>query len=103
MHTAYTEGRLNENSIVRMRDVLDAVLEWIPEWEQRTSYAGGPIFNVGDIPPSLKEVPAPEPENLMDFIADRDAAIRLAFPHPARVAAGAPPASSYRAGRRSAG
>lgn len=50
VHTAFTEGRLGENSIVRMRDVLEAVLEWIPEWERRTTYRGGPgIVNVGCI------------------------------------------------------
>jgi acetylornithine deacetylase/succinyl-diaminopimelate desuccinylase-like protein len=48
MHTAYTEGRLGENSIIRMHDVLAAVREWIPEWERRTTYAGGPgIVNIG--------------------------------------------------------
>ena len=30
IHTAFSGGRSEENSIVRMRDVLDAVLEWIP-------------------------------------------------------------------------
>jgi acetylornithine deacetylase len=33
VHTAFSEGRRGENSIVRMRDVLEAVLEWIPTWE----------------------------------------------------------------------
>ena len=33
IHTAFSEGKRGENSIVRMRDVLDAVLEWIPTWE----------------------------------------------------------------------
>jgi acetylornithine deacetylase/succinyl-diaminopimelate desuccinylase-like protein len=48
IHTAFSEGRLPENSIVRMRDVLDAVVDWIPAWEERTSYGGGPgIVNVG--------------------------------------------------------
>jgi acetylornithine deacetylase len=40
VHTAFSEGRLPENSIVRMRDVLDAVLEWIPSWEERAAYGG---------------------------------------------------------------
>ena len=31
IHTAFSSGRLEENSIVRMRDVLDRVLEWLPE------------------------------------------------------------------------
>ena len=30
IHTAFTEGKRDENSILRMREVLDAVLEWIP-------------------------------------------------------------------------
>jgi acetylornithine deacetylase len=48
IHTAFSESRLPENSIVRMRDVLDAVIEWIPEWEARTAYDGSPgIVNIG--------------------------------------------------------
>jgi len=34
IHTAFTVGRRDRNSILRMRDVLDAVLEWIPTWEE---------------------------------------------------------------------
>ncbi len=50
MHTAFSEGRLPQNSIVRMRDVLDAVLEWAPSWEERASYRGRRgIVNVGAI------------------------------------------------------
>src|SRR5262249_16522118 len=33
IHTAFTEGKRDLNSILRMREVLDAVLEWIPTWE----------------------------------------------------------------------
>lgn len=33
IHTAFSEGKREQNSIVRMRDVLEAVLEWIPTWE----------------------------------------------------------------------
>jgi acetylornithine deacetylase len=40
VHTAFFEGRMEENSIVRMQDVLAAVREWIPGWEERTSYGG---------------------------------------------------------------
>jgi acetylornithine deacetylase len=48
MHTAFSGGRLEQNSIVRMREVLDAVLEWIPDWQARTTYGGKPgIVNVG--------------------------------------------------------
>jgi acetylornithine deacetylase/succinyl-diaminopimelate desuccinylase-like protein len=38
VHTAFSSGRLEENSIVRMRSVLDHVLEWMPEWEKEMSY-----------------------------------------------------------------
>jgi acetylornithine deacetylase/succinyl-diaminopimelate desuccinylase-like protein len=40
IHTAFSEGRLEENSIVRMRPVLDAVLDWLPSWEEEMSYGG---------------------------------------------------------------
>jgi len=50
VHTAFSEGRRDENSIVRMHDVLDAVLEWIPEWEERASYGGKRgVVNVGAV------------------------------------------------------
>jgi len=50
VHTAFSGGGLERNSIVRMRDVLDAVLEWIPTWEQRTAYRDRPgVVNVGAI------------------------------------------------------
>jgi acetylornithine deacetylase/succinyl-diaminopimelate desuccinylase-like protein len=50
IHTAFSEGRLPENSIVRMRDVLDAVLAWIPGWEERAAYGGKRgLVNVGAI------------------------------------------------------
>lgn len=38
VHTAFSIGRLEENSIVRMRGVLDRVLEWLPRWEEEMSY-----------------------------------------------------------------
>ena len=48
IHTAFSEGRRSENSILRMREVLDAVLEWIPGWESGHTYAGAnAIVNVG--------------------------------------------------------
>ena len=50
IHTAFSECRLDENSIVRMRDVLDAILAWVPSWEEATVYrdAHG-LVNVGAI------------------------------------------------------
>jgi acetylornithine deacetylase/succinyl-diaminopimelate desuccinylase-like protein len=52
VHTAFTEGRRDENSIVRMRDVLEAVLEWIPTWEEdpANAYRGAKaIVNVSAV------------------------------------------------------
>jgi acetylornithine deacetylase/succinyl-diaminopimelate desuccinylase-like protein len=50
VHTAFSSGRREENSIVRMRPVLDAVLEWLPRWEERMSYDGvRGVANIGGI------------------------------------------------------
>jgi acetylornithine deacetylase/succinyl-diaminopimelate desuccinylase-like protein len=50
IHTAFSEGRRDENSILRMRPVLDAVLEWLPGWEERMSYGDvRGVANVGGI------------------------------------------------------
>jgi acetylornithine deacetylase/succinyl-diaminopimelate desuccinylase-like protein len=50
VHTAFSSGRLGENSIVRMRGVLDSVLEWLPRWEEEMSYDGfSGVANVGAI------------------------------------------------------
>jgi acetylornithine deacetylase/succinyl-diaminopimelate desuccinylase-like protein len=50
IHTAFSEGKRDQNSILRMREVLDAVLEWIPSWEDdpENAYGGAKaIVNVG--------------------------------------------------------
>ncbi|HUH15584.1 MAG TPA: M20/M25/M40 family metallo-hydrolase, partial [Gaiellaceae bacterium] len=50
IHTAFSSGRLEENSIVRMRAVLDRVLAWLPEWEEEMSYGDvRGVANVGAI------------------------------------------------------
>src|SRR6185312_13388140 len=52
IHTAFSEGRRGENSILRMREVLDAVLEWIPtcEEDEANAYRGArAIVNVGAV------------------------------------------------------
>jgi acetylornithine deacetylase len=50
IHTAFSEGRRAENSIIRMRDVLDRVLEWLPSWELEMSHDGvRGIANIGAI------------------------------------------------------
>jgi acetylornithine deacetylase len=52
IHTAFSEGRRDRNSILRAREVLDAVLEWIPTWEDdpENAYQGAKaIVNVGAI------------------------------------------------------
>ncbi|HJU36528.1 MAG TPA: M20/M25/M40 family metallo-hydrolase [Gaiellaceae bacterium] len=52
IHTAFSEGRRDRNSILRAREVLDAVLEWIPAWEDdpTNAYRGTKaIVNVGAV------------------------------------------------------
>jgi acetylornithine deacetylase len=50
IHTAFSEGRRDENSILRMRGVLDAVLEWLPQWEEEMSFEGTRgVANVGAV------------------------------------------------------
>jgi acetylornithine deacetylase/succinyl-diaminopimelate desuccinylase-like protein len=52
IHTAFSEGKKEQNSILRMREVLDAVLDWIPTWEDdpANGYRGAKaIVNVGAI------------------------------------------------------
>ena len=50
VHTAFSEGRREENSILRMRPVLEAVLDWLPRWEERMSYGEvRGVANVGGI------------------------------------------------------
>jgi len=50
IHTAFSEGRRDENSIVRMRAVLNRVLEWLPSWEEQMSHEGvRGVANVGAI------------------------------------------------------
>lgn len=49
-HTAFSLGRSHENAIVRLRDVIDAVVDWIPHWEERGSYEGRPgVVNIGAV------------------------------------------------------
>jgi acetylornithine deacetylase len=52
VHTAFSEGKRDQNSILRAHEVLDAVQEWIPTWEEdpANSYRGAKaIVNVGAI------------------------------------------------------
>jgi acetylornithine deacetylase/succinyl-diaminopimelate desuccinylase-like protein len=50
IHTAFSSGRLAENSIVRMQAVLERVLAWLPEWEEEMSYGDvRGVANVGAI------------------------------------------------------
>jgi acetylornithine deacetylase/succinyl-diaminopimelate desuccinylase-like protein len=52
VHTAFSEGRRDRNSILRMHEVVAAVREWIPIWEDdpTNGYRGAKaIVNVGAI------------------------------------------------------
>jgi acetylornithine deacetylase/succinyl-diaminopimelate desuccinylase-like protein len=52
IHTAFSEGKRDLNSVLRMHEVLAAIQEWIPEWENdpANGYRGAKaIVNVGAI------------------------------------------------------
>ena len=52
IHTAFSEGKREANSILRMHEVLAAVREWIPRWEDdpENGYRGAKaIVNIGAI------------------------------------------------------
>ena len=50
VHTAFSSGRVQENSIVRMQGVLERVLEWLPRWEEEMSHGDvRGVANVGAI------------------------------------------------------
>jgi acetylornithine deacetylase len=52
IHTAFSEGKRDQNSILRSQDVLAAIRDWIPTWEDdpSNSYRGAKaIVNVGAI------------------------------------------------------
>ena len=52
IHTAFSEGRRDRNAILRLHEVLAAVQEWIPTWEDDpdNAYRGAKaIVNVGAI------------------------------------------------------
>jgi acetylornithine deacetylase/succinyl-diaminopimelate desuccinylase-like protein len=52
VHTAFSEGRRDENSILRAHAVLGAILDWIPTWEADPANAyrdARAIVNVGAI------------------------------------------------------
>ncbi|MBI4446340.1 MAG: M20/M25/M40 family metallo-hydrolase [Acidobacteria bacterium] len=50
MHTGFSMGRQHENSIRRMRDVIDAVLAWSSEWETKAAYGNKKgIVNMGGV------------------------------------------------------
>jgi acetylornithine deacetylase len=52
IHTAFSEGKQGQNSILRMQEVLARVQDWIPTWEndESNAYRGAKaIVNVGAI------------------------------------------------------
>lgn len=50
VHSGFSPGIQGQNSIMRMRDVLDGILEWMPHWEERAVYGGlKGIVNIGAI------------------------------------------------------
>ena len=50
VHTAFTEGREEMNSIRRMHALMEPILKWIAGWEKEASYGGKKaIVNLGGI------------------------------------------------------
>jgi acetylornithine deacetylase len=50
IHTAFAVGREQENSILRMNDVIEAAQAWLPQWCEQMSYADTPaVANIGAI------------------------------------------------------
>jgi acetylornithine deacetylase len=50
VHTAFCEGREEMNSIRRMHELMDAILNWIGIWEKKAAYGGKKgIVNLGGI------------------------------------------------------
>lgn len=50
MHTGFSAGRQEENSIRRMHAVLQSILEWIPSWQEKGTYRDHQaVVNLGSI------------------------------------------------------
>ena len=50
VHTAFCEGREEMNSVRRMYGLMEPILNWISEWEQKAAYGGKKaIVNLGGI------------------------------------------------------
>jgi acetylornithine deacetylase len=50
VHSAFAAGRQKESSIRRIYEVLGAIYDWIPSWEERASYGGKKgLVNIGGI------------------------------------------------------
>jgi acetylornithine deacetylase/succinyl-diaminopimelate desuccinylase-like protein len=50
VHTAFTRGKQDASSVYRMKQILDAVYEWISGWAKKATYDGHPgVVNVGCI------------------------------------------------------
>ena len=50
VHTAFCEGREEMNSIRRMYELMDSVMNWIATWEKKAAYGGHKaIVNLGGI------------------------------------------------------
>jgi acetylornithine deacetylase len=50
VHTAFTRGKQDQNSIFRMKEILGPIYEWIAAWEKKAVYDGQQgVVNVGCI------------------------------------------------------
>src|SRR2546429_2570388 len=50
VHTGFTRGKQDLNSVFRMKEILPAIYDWIAAWENKAAYHGQPgVVNVGCI------------------------------------------------------
>ena len=50
VHTAFSEGKDDQNSIRRMHHVMEGVMRWIPAWQEKAAHGGHKgIVNLGGI------------------------------------------------------
>ncbi len=50
VHTAFSRELVDDNSIIRMADLLAEIREWIGSWQERAAYGGQPaVVNIGAV------------------------------------------------------
>ena len=69
VHTAFAEGRAEQTSVYRLREIWDPIADWIKGWELRTSYGGHcGIANIGCVSAGFPWRASRTPEKAEMFI-----------------------------------